>query len=105
MEEFSNIFSKRGEGIVDSAIEKVRGRIELLAKTEGLSIAELDGTPEGVLQFFLINREFKIISKEDHEAFLYRLLIIDTVLKGANSRFVEQSGAEGYIEIEPRKDW
>lgn len=105
MEEFSKAFSKRGEGIVDSAVEKVRSRIDELASKDGFSIAELDGTPDGVLQFFLTDRNKKIVSKEEHVAFFNRLLLTDSVLKDANSRIIEDSGLEVYVEVEPRKDW
>ena len=99
-------FSKRAAKIFESAEDKVSARIEAVAKSgEGkYQVAYRDGAPEGVLQFYLLNDDFSIASKDEHEIFLKQLLINDEVLNDDNAYIIEESGFESFIEVESRKE-
>ena len=99
-------FSRRAAKIFESAEEKVSARIEELTKSGEVhyQVAYRDGAPDGVLQFYLLNENFSIASKDEHEIFLKKLLINDEVLTNENAYIIEESGFESFIEIEPRKE-
>lgn len=98
--------TKRAEKIFESAEEKVAARIEAVAKSAETKyqVAYREGAPSGVMQFYLLNNDFGIVSKNEHKAFLERLIINDVVLNQKNAYIVEESGFEAFIEVEPRKE-
>ncbi len=99
-------FTRRAAKIFESAEEKVSARIEAAAQsgTTKYQVAYREGTPNGVLQFYLLNEDFSIASKDKHKDFLERLLINDEVLNQGNAYIVEESGFDAFIEVEPRKE-
>lgn len=103
MKEFFGL-SKRAEKILGSTLESASSRIEAFAAKEGYTAAFRDGAPDGVLQFYLLHKNFEIADTEAHVVFLNQLRILDTILNEENTRVVEESGYEAYIEVEPRKE-
>lgn len=101
-------FSKRGNKIFESAEKRVSLRIEQLAKTWKkdipYQIAYRDGAPDGVLQFYLLHENFSFAEAEEQTAFFETLCLTDDVISKENSKIVEESDFEAYIEIEPRKE-
>jgi hypothetical protein len=102
------LFSKRGNKIIESTAERVSARIDDLAQTwkEGnpYRVAYRDGAPDGVLQFYLLHENFSFASREEQEAFLNTLCIEDDIITLENSRLVTEPGSDTYIEVERRKE-
>lgn len=97
--------SKRAEIIFESTTERVAGRVEELAESfdTPYQVAFKDGCAAGVLEFLLLNDDFKIATTEQHEAFVKTLLLNDNVLTPECCEIIVESGADAYIRIEPRK--
>ena len=89
----------------ESATEKVCARIDSLAKSDGVEVMYIDSDEEGILKFYLVQKNSAFAEKEVYLAFIQRLIINDIVITKENTKVVEEPGYDSYIEVEPRKGW